>query len=264
MKPIGKITRRGSVLFVVLLLCMPGFTLGAQENEFVPGDDRIIEKDILKRIQQELGQDIAREKPKAVNIEVTAAEKSDASQGDQGTRSVTLALKTGRTVAGSVVLSQESVTLRPEGGVREIRVPMRDIQRIEFLEWKAARVRMLAAREPAAETPDAGEAAPETGGPRVRIYFLPTRCRVVKTDGTTVDGGCNSMNWLHFNMDGGPGSEPLRTYFVEERPLPGGGAEELERSLPELEGEAPVDTVISVELGGFARETGSGTARREE
>lgn len=261
----------------------------AQDSEFIPGNDRIIEKDILRRIQEELGTDIARDKPKAEEVEARKAEKERVH--DSTIRTITLSLKDQRKISGTVVLSQASVFITPENVSQEVIIPLEEIQTLEFTEWKARRLRVNEApaqtgeKSPGADVPaenqeeaekTEGEAptatgedsgsSPETAQPAkkavsVRIYFLPTKCRVTKSDETVLSGRCQAMDWLQFNLSG-KSAGGFRTYFAEERPLPQGGPQELEKSLDSLEAETPVNTVISVELGGFIQKPNSGTAIR--
>ncbi len=272
---------KGLVLAVGIgIFCASGLwaQAPAQESEFIPGDDRIIEKDILKRIQEELGQDIAREKPRAKE------EKKEKDSGartpalDLGLRGLVLNLKEGKQITGKAVISQHTLYIRPENSVQEVALPVEEIRRVEFVEWKALRLRVLSpgektAAEPStraagenAEAPDATPNDGETEGTgtavtanttaALRVYFLPTRCRVTRQDESVVEGRCNSMDWLQFNLTD-QAARGFRTYFTEERPLPEGGAKELEKTLATLKAETPVDTVVSVELGETTRPVSS-------
>lgn len=284
--------KKGLIVLMLLALFAPALT--AQESEFIPGDDRIIEKDILRRIQKELGTDIAREKSEAEAEEEKKAEAvRKAAQADPTVKTVTLSLKDQRRVSGKVVLSQSYVAITPENSVQEIQVPIEEIRSLEFTEWKARRLRVLpspqqgakpartadsAANSPAepaeVEEGSAGAAAESAAEPAatagqtgsagsVRIYFLPTKCRVTRADESVVEGSCQSMDWLGFSLSGQTVGS-FRAYYAEERSLPEGGALELEKSLDSIEATTPVDTVTSIELGGTFRESNSGTAARTD
>ena len=282
--------------FACALFVLPAGAF-AQDSQFVPGDDRIIEKDILQRIQEELGTDIAREKQDVREAQAAEAEAARrAANVDKTLRSVTLSLKDNRQVSGTVVLSQRSLVVVPDSSTQELEVPLEEIRSLEFTEWKARRLKVVnaPARASAENAPESGDseqnsadaaegqnpeaAAAGAGNPEgadsqaaaasqtqtasnVRVYFMPSRCRITRADDSVIEGRCRSMDWLQFSLSGSTVGA-FRTYYAEERELPEGGVREVEQSLETMEAESPVDTVISIELGGFMPESNSGTAAR--
>ena len=199
--PTGKTTKTFNILrrkrarVILLLILAPLFLpLEIFTEDFLPGNGHINERDILRRMEKELGEKLnPREKPSRVLLR--SAKTVDASES--GEHSVRLTLRDGTVIRGKLRLNQSRVVLRPLNGKREqmYRIPLSVVEKLRFLKWKKElSIRM------------------ESG--KVRDYFFPSECVVHKTDGTKINGRCRIQDWMQLNIQGDDFKGAFRAYYT--------------------------------------------------
>ncbi len=152
---------RACIYGAILLAVWPCFSVFSEE--FVPGSEVIRESDILRRMEEEIGQTRAEKK--------TEPAKTEAVSNPQ----ITVVTGAG-TQKGNSILSQNEIVILPEGGL-PLRIPIREVAEVTFLKWS---VRAAADRR----------------------YFFPSVCKVRKRDGSEITGRLHDQDWLRLDVGG--------------------------------------------------------------
>ncbi|MCR9145513.1 MAG: hypothetical protein NXI24_24955 [bacterium] len=201
--------RIGAVLLPVLLLWSSADSSAQdrRESEFVPGSSSIEEREILRRMERELGQEFT---PRASRSTVTKRQTDPKRKKTNGPPRFNVTLVTGRDqrIAGRIALTQTALELTEDqnGVAVRHRIPVPEIGQIEFLDWRAVRLH----REP--------------GGEARRVLYFPTRCRLTRKDQTQLEGAFAAFDWLEFRMQSGLSFGSYRTYFSVDPNNPEGPA----------------------------------------
>ncbi len=170
-------------MLAALLVCVCISSL-YPDPAFVPGDSQINERDILDRMTLEIGEkNPSKSKPDASQSvqRTTSITPVDASQ------TITLTVKSGEKTGGKVLFSQKHFVLLPDHTSQKAWIPLKEIRSVSFKDWKPVIVL-----------------------PSKAIYFLPSRCDVVRLDGSGIGGVPEMQDWMQINLP----NVSYRSYFV--------------------------------------------------
>ncbi|MBI3395480.1 MAG: hypothetical protein HY042_06575 [Spirochaetia bacterium] len=170
------------MLLAVTLLLPVGLFAG---DEFVPGDARINERDILDRMAKELG-----EQPSAKQKAVQPQEKKKTDQGPADLFDISVVLAGGERAEGKAVFSQPAIILEIEGEkTARMEIPLAQVKSITFEKWTVAK----------------------KGSGTGRFYFVPSKCTVLMRAGGTVSGIPRVQDIMQINLTGG---RAFRSYYT--------------------------------------------------
>lgn len=222
------------MLLLMLLLVAPAYG-----EDFIPGDGTIAEKDILSRIEKELGEDLTpaqkKVRTRSLPTQTTPKEK------EQRVFFLRLRLENKSVVSGRVFLAQKELVLheRSKGEAVRHRIPISDIRSLKFENWKPVR------------------SVFQNG--MMREYFAPTVCVVTEKNGHLHSGSCRVTEWLQINMINGNTYSHHRNYFTRSKKKGEKPVKKTEEDAKRFRGVKPIDTtVIAVDF-----ENGTKTEQEE-
>lgn len=191
--------RRASlVYFLVPIFLFFSFipVTGEGHEDYIPGESQIIEENILKRMEKEIGEQVTPVSQTKEKMVINKKEQKTEISAKIFSFQVILIARDGHNYPGTIFFAEHQIQTKSDPEKPEIinSLAFTDIQSIEFLDWRPWLV---------------SEESEKTH----RVYFFPYQCIIVMRNGKKLQGFYQTFDWLQINMQSENSRVSFYTYF---------------------------------------------------